>query len=623
MGGDYWPDQYVDKKRSAAEAVARIRPGQRVFIGSSCGEPQHLVRQLFLSATGVSDVEIVRLFSLEGTPLTLVADKTADQLINIRSFYLGSAKTAAVAAKMRFVTPMNLSEIPHVFTGRKLPVHTALIQVSPPDDFGWMSLGISVDITLAAALSADRVIAQVNSRMPRVLGHSFVHVNDVDVIVEHDEKLMTTGPPPESETDGRIAANIERFIEDGSTLHIGLGTAAHAVLMALSGKKDIGIHTQVLTDDMMRLVAEGVITNRRKGFNEGKLVASGAIGSQALYDFIDDNPAVEFHPSDVVNDPYIISRHHRMVSIDVATAMDLTGQMAADALPQNLFSGVTGMPDFMRGAIRSDGGKSITLLPSTFDGGAGSRIVSALEDTAVVVARGDVHYVATEYGVVNLFGKSLQERALAMISIAHPDFRETLFEEAKGRGLLGSDRRLRQSIRGIYPQKLEETVQIDGIPVVIRPAKPVDERRIQEHYYALDKKDVASRFFQEKKYFPRNEMENRSQIDYIRDLTLVAVMGDFGFGRVIGVGEYYLETARNFAEVSFSLSKPYQGKGLGRRLMKKLSETAQENGISGLVAYVSPENRRMRRLFETLPYRIKTAYEDDALVLQCRFDDPR
>ena len=357
--------------------------------------------------------------------------------MNIRSFYLGSAKTSGIRQDMRFITPINLSEIPRLFKSRQLPIHVALIQVSVPDDFGWMSLGVSVDITQAAALSADMVIAQVNARMPRVLGQSFIHVDDVDVIVEHDEELLTIGQMPEMETANAIGQLVARLIDDGSTIQIGPGVTSQATLLALSDKNDLGVHSQYITDDVMHLVARGAITNRKKGFNDGKLVASSAIGSPLLYEYIHDNPSIDFHPSDYVNDPGIIARHNKMVCINVGMSMDLTGQLAADALSHNYYSGVTGILDFMRGASRSPGGKSIVLLTSTFAGGKQSRIVPMLENTAVVVPRGDVHYVVTEYGVVNLFGKSFQERAMAMISIAHPDFREELFFRAKEMGLLG------------------------------------------------------------------------------------------------------------------------------------------------------------------------------------------
>lgn len=618
----YWADSYVEKRRSAQEAIGLIRPGKRVFIGSSCGEPQHLVRALSVVSNCFTDLEIVRLLTLESSPLTLIADKTQCQNLNIRSFYLGSASAKHIAQNKRFITPINLSAIPRLFKSRRLPIHVALVQVSAPDDFGWMSLGVSVDITLAAALSADLVIAQVNSRMPRILGRSFIHVNDVDVIVEHDEDVLTIGRVPDMDSANTIGRLIARLIEDGSTIEISLGATPQATLLALSDKNDLGIHTQYITDGMMRLVSEGVITNRKKGFNDGKLVASSAIGTQNLYEFLDDNPSIEFYPSDYVNDPNIISRHNKMVSMNVAMAMDLTGQVAADALPFNHFSGVTGMVDFMRGAAQSEGGKAILLLPATAEQGTKSRIVPALGDTAVVVPRGDVHYVVTEYGAVNLFGKSLQERAMAMISIAHPDFREELFSQAKEMGLLGAERTLKESVHGVYPVKLEEIIEVDGEEITIRPSKPVDERRIQEHFYTLDKADVVSRFFHEKTSFLRGDVESMYAIDYVNDLTILALVGEFGFGKVVAVGEYLLDPASNMAEVAFSVSREYQGKRLGRILIRKLAEAARENGISGLMAYTSPQNQGMIRLFNYLPYKIKTIFDGDMLVLSCKFDTP-
>jgi acyl-CoA hydrolase/ribosomal protein S18 acetylase RimI-like enzyme len=619
----YWADDYIENRRRAREALSQIRPGQRVFIGSSCGEPQHLVRELSELSSQFKDIEIIRLMTLETTPLSLIANKTKDHSLNLRSFYLGSAKAKGIARNMRFITPINMSAIPRLFKSRLLPIHVALIQVSPPDDFGWMSLGVSVDITLAAAQSADLVIAQVNANMPRVLGRSFLHVNEVDFFVEYDEPLLTIGENPElaaANDIGRLIAR--RLIDDGSTLAIGLGTTSEAVMLALSDRNDLGIHTMYMTNEIMHLFSKGVITNRKKGLNEGKMVANSAIGSEDLYEFLNDNPAVEFHPSDYVCDPGIIARHHKMVAMSVAMSIDLTGQVAADAMPQTHFSGVTGISDFMRGAVQSAGGKSILMLPSTAMQGKKSRVVPFLNDTAVVAPRGDVHYVVTEYGAVNLFGKSFQERAMAMISIAHPDFRDELFFEAKKMGLLSSDRTLHESLHGVYPIHLEETLEIDGEQITVRPVKPVDERRIQEHFYNLDKDDVVARFFHEKTTFLKEEVEGVSQIDYVKDLTMVVIVGEFGFGRVVGIGEYLIDPATNVAEVAFSISKEYQKKGMGKILIKKLASAAMQNDISGLVAYTSPNNRGMIKLFNQLSYKVSTFFDGDMLTLSCKFDEP-
>ncbi|HWR93195.1 MAG TPA: GNAT family N-acetyltransferase [Desulfobacterales bacterium] len=617
----YWADAYLGKRRSAAEAIRMVKSGQRIFIGSACGQPQALVRALSDAAPRLSGLEIVRLLSTEATPLGALADQTQDFALNLRTIYLGAANSEVIARHLRFITPMNMSDVPDLFISKKLPIHAALIQVSPPDDFGWMSLGISVDVTLAAAMSADLVIAQVNPQMPRVLGQSFIHVNDVDIVFEHEEPLLSVDPRPASETATRIGQMIARLVEDGSTIQIGLDAASQATLQALGDKNDLGVHSQFLTDDMMHLFSQGAITNRCKGFNDGKLVASAAIGSRNLYEFLDNNPAVDFRPSDYVNDPFIIARHQRMVSMNVARTMDLTGQVEVEAAARTFFAGVSGTVDFVRGARRSPGGKSILMLFSTSEDGQHSSIVPILANTNVGVPRADVHYVVTEYGAFNLLGKSLQERVVGMISVAHPKFREELFVAAKQLGLIGPERTLGEAVRGVYPVRLEETMEIDGEEVVIRPAKPVDERRIQEHYYSLNKEDIFSRFRHEKTSFSRSDVEVRSLVDYVRDLTLVAVVGEFGFGQVVALGECMLIEKINMAEVAFSVNKKYQNKGIGRRILRKLSDSAREKGLFGLMAYTSPSNQGMIRMFKSLPYKVKSTFDGEGVTLSCRFDE--
>lgn len=620
----YWADIYLEKRATPEAAISRIRSGQRVFIGSGCGEPQMLTRKLVEKTNNFSGLEIVRLLGRETASLTAIADKTRDTNLNIRSIYLGSTKPFSIAKQRRFITPMNMSDVPSLFTTRKLPLNVALIQVSPADDFGWMSLGISVDVTMAAARSADFVIAQVNPRMPRVMGQSFIHVNDVDVIVEYEEELLSVERSTvTSEAAIRIGRHIANLIEDGSTLQIGLDAASQATVQGLSSKNDLGVHSQFLTDDILNLYAIGTINNKKKGLNEGKMVASMAIGSHNLYEFLNDNPAVDFHPSDYVNDPFIISQHKKMVSMNVAKTMDITGQVSAEATAATRFAGVSGIPDFVRGARRSPGGKSILMIFSTTEteNGLVSNIVPYLNDTVVVVPRADVHYVVSEYGSVNLFGKSIQERVIAMISIAHPDFREQLFEAAKERGFIGAERTLGEAAKAVYPVQLEEVLYINGEKITIRPSKPVDDRRIQEHYYSLPKEDVLSRFFCQKTIFARAEMESRSHTDYVNDLTLMAVVGEFGFGRVIGVAECMKLPDQNMAEVAFSISEEYKGKGLGSFFLKKLAAVARENGIAGLIAFTFPSNKAMINLFKTLPYKVRTQYEDGDLILSCRFNE--
>lgn len=616
----YWVDAYPEKKRSATDAIRMIQSGQRVFIGSACGEPQELVRALAEDAQLFSGLEIVRMLSKESAPLTGIFNQNKDSGFSVRHIYLGGTASSYFADNLRFVTPMNISDVPGIFKSHRLPINVALIQVSPPDDFGWMSLGISVDITMAAAYSADLVIAQVNHRMPRIMGQSFIHVNDVNAIVEHDEELISIDPGQPSEVATLIGRNISRLIDDGSTLQVGLDAASQATVQALHQKNDLGFHSQYLTGDIMKLYAQGVINNRKKGFNDGKLVASAALGDQFLYEFLHNNPAIEFHPSDYVNNPHIIASHNRMVSMNVARAIDLTGQVTAEAAAQTHFAGVSGVLDFVQGTRRSPGGKSILMLPSTTQDGKQSTIIPSMAGEAVVVPRGSVHYVATEYGVVNLFGKNIQERVMAMISIAHPDFRDELFQAAKQANLVGKDRSLGEAGRAVYPVSLEDSLVIDGQKITIRPAKPVDERRIREHYYSLDKQDIFKRFFHAKTSFNTSDVEAISFIDYIRDLTLIGVVGESGFDRVVAVGEYLLAPESNMAEVAFTVAKDFQNKGLGKIFLHKLAAAAREHGITGLVACTAPHNRAMINLFKTLPYRVTKSIEDDMVCMNCRFD---
>jgi acyl-CoA hydrolase len=622
MTAHYWPDEYLGKRRDPAEAIRMIKAGQRIFIGTSCGEPQALIRELTDQSRYFADLEVMRILSLETVPLTFLAAETEGRNLTVRSFYLGSCKPKALSENKRFVTPINLSALPRLFISRRIPVHAALIQVSPPDDFGWMSLGISVDATKAAAEAADLVICQVNQHMPRVLGQSFIHVNDVDVIVEHDEELLTIDQPPTFPAADQIGRQVARLIDDGSTLQLPLGATPQAIMLGLAEKNDLGVHTQFMSDSILSLISMGVINNRRKEIHTGKSVASGAIGTKNLYEFLNDNPGVSFFPSDYVNDPAVISQHDKMVSLNVAMAMDLTGQVAADALPYNHFTGVSGIMDFIRGSTASPHGKSILMIPSTTLDGQASRIAPRLENVDMVVPRGDVHYVVSEYGTVNLFGKTLEERAMAMISIAHPDFRDELMDAAKDMGLIGRSRTMADSLQGVYPFRLEEERTIDGSKVFFRPARPVDQRLLQEHFYELDHDSVVKRFMHEKQSFNRSEVAGMYQVDYKHDLTIVAVVGDLGFEKAIAVGGYYLDPATNLAEVAYSVSPQWQRRGLSGVIQAKLAQAARDNGIAGLVAYTSPQNQGMAKLFKKLPYKVTSTYDGDMIELKTRFDQP-
>lgn len=615
-------EKYRSKLRTAAEAVRLIRSGQRVFIGSSCGEPQHLVNALMDNADWYSDVEIVRLLSLEGSLMSLMADEYRGHKFHVRSIYQGSDQTKSLRANKRFITPLPLGAVPGLFKKKLLPLNVALIQVSPPDDKGWMSLGISVDVTLAAAHSATVVIAQVNSLMPRIPGQTFIHLDEVDVIVEQPEELLNAYDLPVYESATELAGITASLIDDGATLQLGLAELSRPIAEALAVKNDLGIHTEVLTDDLMDLISEGVVTNRFKTINAGKAVASSAIGSQPLYRSLDNNVVIEFRPSDYVNNPAVIAQNHKMIAVNFARTMDLSGQVYADALPQNHFSGVTGMFDFILGASMNPGGKSIIVIPARSIDGKTSRIISRTDGGSIVIPKGYVSYVVSEFGMVNLLGKNIEERAMAMISLAHPAFRDELFHDAKEAGLIDRNRTLNDSLFGVYPARMEETRTYDGQTVTFRPAKPVDDRLIQEHFYTMDEKDVRTRFFSMRRSFYREDMETMFQVDYIKNLSIVAVIGEVGFERIIGLGMYALEQG-TIAEIAFSTSKDWQGKGIAAVILEKLAQAARENGFSGLVAYMLPTNKGMIKLFKKLPYKIKSRFEGEAIVLECEFDEQR
>ena len=612
-------EKYKQKLHTADEAVRMIGAGQRVFIGSSCGEPQHLINALMDNAEHFFDVEIVRLLSLESSLLALMADEYQGHRFHVRSIYQGSDQTKGLRANRRFITPLTLSAVPGLFRKGLLPLHFALIQVSPPDDNGWMSLGISVDVTRAAAQSAATVIAQVNPNMPMVQGHTFIHLDEVDIIVEKEEELLSPYDLPDYESADDIAAITATLVDDGSTLQLGLAELTKPIARALTEKNDIGVHTEILTDDLMELLLKGVVTNRLKSQDEGKLTASSAIGSKQLYQSLHNNPAIAFRPSDYINHPAIIAQNHNMVAVNFAQTMDLSGQVYADALPQNHFSGVTGMLDFVMGASISSGGKSIVVIPARSLDGQSSRIRLNSNNGAIVIPKGYVSYVVSEFGMVNLLGKNIEERAMAMISLAHQDSRDELFDRAKQAGLIGPNRTLNESLFGVYPARMEEVREIDSQKITFRPAKPVDDRLIQEHFYQMDKNDVLNRFFSPRRSFFREDLEGMAQVDYINNLSVVAVTGEVGFEKVIGLG-VYIRAKGTVAEVAFSVAKEWQAKGVATVLLEKITEAAREKGFTELMAYTKTSNTGMIKLFKKLPYRIDTVLEGDTVLLKCNFE---
>ncbi len=430
-----WIDIYRSRVTTADEAVKDIRSGDRVWIHPGCNTPALLINAMVERAPELENVEVVHILTLAPAPY---ADPGMEGHFRHRALFTGSNVREAVNEGRADFVPIHLHEVAGLLTSGHLPVDVALVHLSPPDEHGFCSYGVGVDATKAAAENARTTIAMVNQQMPRSLGDSFVHVSKLTHVIEVDQPLIEHAMAPNiSDVSRKIGKLIASMIEDGATLQMGIGEIPDAVLLCLNDKKNLGVHTEMFSDGLVDLFEAGVVTNEKKSLHRGKIVASFVIGSRIAFDFVDNNPFMEFHPNEYVNDPFIVARNDKMVAINSAISVDLTGQVCADSIGTRVYSGFGGQLDFIRGAARSKGGVPIIALPATARSGSVSRLVNTLTlGSGVVTTRADVHYVVTEYGIANLYGRSLRERARALIDIAHPDFREELEKQAAERKLI-------------------------------------------------------------------------------------------------------------------------------------------------------------------------------------------
>lgn len=426
-----WLENYRRKRCSADVALRAVQSGNTVYIHPGCAEPEQLVSAMVRRARELQNVKVIHLLTA-GTA-DYVRPEMREHFRHVAFFAGANVRTAINEGRADFI-PIFLGEVESLMSTGAIPIDVALIHVSPPDEHGFCSFGVGVEATKTAADCAKTVIAQVNPKMPRTLGDSFIHLNKIHHIVEVEDDILEHKQGEISDLANRIGRNIAELIEDGSTLQLGIGEIPDAVLYYLKEKKDLGIHTEMVSDGVVDLIERGVINNEKKTLHPGKVIVGFVLGTRRLYDFIDNNPVFEFHPSQYTNDPFIISRNDKQVAINSALEVDLTGQVCADSIGYNFYSGIGGQVDFIRGAARSKGGKPIIALPSTAKNDTITRIVPHLKEGAgVVTSRGDVHYVVTEYGVAYLHGKTIRERCQALINIAHPKFREELTKFARER----------------------------------------------------------------------------------------------------------------------------------------------------------------------------------------------
>ncbi len=613
-----WQREYADEVVTAREAVSHIQPGMRVFLGTGCASPVELVKALVARAGELTDIEIVQLLSRGDAPY---ANRELASCFPVNSFFISANVRDIIQQGFGDYTPIYLSDIPRLFRSGRLSLDVALIHVTPPDENGLCSLGVSVDITRSAAENARIVIAQVNPRMPRTLGNSTIHVHDIDYLVPVDAPILENPIPEERPGTEEIGEYLASLIEDGSTIQLGIGRIPQAVAKCLRDKKDLGMHTEMLTDAIIDLVESGVINGSKKFLDRGKVVASFVMGTQRLYDYIDNNPVFSLNPTEYVNDAFVISRQNKMVAINVGLEVDLTGQVCSDSIGHQFYSGIGGQVDFNRGAAKCENGKAIITLHSTTSSGK-SRIVSTLTPGAgVVTTRGAVHYIVTEYGVAYLHGKSVQERALALISIAHPDVRAQLLKDAIEMKYIRADMAGYSDRIAVGPKDFRTLMLLeDGNQLTIRPIHTTDEPRLRELFHTLSQESIYSRFMSRMKWVPRKQVQEFVYIDHRTEVSIVATVPEADGDEIVALGGYYLNPKTNRAEVAFTVQDAWQNRHIGTFLFKQLTNIAHRNGIAGFTAEVLEENRAMQSVFNNSGYKVTSEVKEGVYHYDISFD---
>ncbi|MBF0105529.1 MAG: GNAT family N-acetyltransferase [Deltaproteobacteria bacterium] len=594
-----------EKKLTPAVLAKLLRPGSRIFIGSGAACPHTLINFFLEHAPSHFDLEAVHILTMGDSPWT--TEKYKDK-VKVNSLFLSHGSREAVCKGLADYTPCFLSEIPSLFLEGILPIDVALIQVTPPDEYGYCSLGVSIDIVSAACRAAQHIIAQINPRMPRTYGQSFIHIDKIDACIESNDHLPELFPAKQDETTLRIGQYVASLIEDGSTLQMGIGKIPDAVLQCLGSHRDLGIHTEMFSDGVLDLIHSGIINNEKKTIHKGKTITSFVIGTQKTYDFCHNNPHVEFHPSEYINKPTIIAQNDKMVAINSAIEVDLTGQVVSDSVGRRFFSGIGGQVDFIRGAAMSRGGKPIIALPSTAKGDTLSKIVPCIsKGSGVVTSRGDVHYVVTEYGIATLRGRSVRERALELIQIAHPKFREELMKEVRESFWVPAY----QTKEPVEMKELGDVALIklklkDNKEYILRPLHSSDERRLQEFFYSHNKETLLQRY----RYVPKNMTRERAydlvNVDQKKNLALCIIERQGPREVIHAVGRYFLNQETNTAESAFVAKESKRGLGMSSVLLEHMLKIATKRGIARFSGLVRSDNGAMLHVFEKMKFVCKT-----------------
>lgn len=606
-----WRDRCV----SLEVAVGVVKPGAHVFVGSACATPRAFMMALDKPLTAPAGVQAIHFLTDGSVPRR---GESLGTSLHHRIFFVGNDMREVLTSGRVEYIPVSLSEVPQMIRSGRLTIDVAVVQVTPPDDSGMCSLGVSVDIAPAAIEAADVLIAEINPNMPRTIGPSTIHIDRFDHLVEVDSPVIEYAHAAIGDAARTIAGYVARLVDDGSTLQIGMGRVPNEMLRFLTNRKDLGIHSDVISEAVVDLVESGVVNGARKTLHPNKVVTSWCMGTRRLYDLIDGDDRFLFLPIDEVCDPAAIAANDNLVSVTQAFAMDLTGQVCADSLGGKLYGGVSTQPEFHRGALRSNGGRAIICLTSTQPDGTPAIKPSLDPHEAVAIPRSEVHWVVTEFGTAHLFGRSLRERAVSMIEIAHPDHREGLLEAAIDAGLLPEKQRLRSRIAYPAGEEREEALR-NGVSVRVRPAITSDAPRLQDLFFRLRPEDVYTRFFRKLDSLPLDKAEHLCSVGYETEMSFVAVVGDMEDEKVIGTSSYFVDESTKLADVAYIVDPEWQGVGLGRLLQDRTVSYAREHGVLGFTADVLTENKAMMAVMQRADCELRTKIEYGAYQVTMLF----
>lgn len=613
-----WRDNVV----TPDEVLERIRPGTSIFLSTGGAEPRTLVKRLMESETpNLEDLELIQLVSF-GDAISV--EELNSRKFRLKTFYSGGIAGEAITAGTVDLIPSRFSLIPRLLERQMVPIDVAFIKVTPPDESGYCSLGISVDVAQLAMDQARLVVGEICSEMPRTYGDTFISVSDIDLLVEGSEPMFVVPRFTVPEVMDRVAANVASVVENGDCIGFTLGPLYDALGRHLVHKRNLGIHSPFFTDALMDLVESGAVTNRRKTIFRGKSLASYALGSKQLLRWLDRNPLVEFQGIDKVFSPLQVGKNDKVFFMFPAKKVDLSGRIALPSGPGNIGAGPGEAVDFVNGSELSEGGRSAFALPSRNKKGDPNITVSVEEFPNQFTLREAVDMVVTEYGVAWLRGRTVRERAQALIEVAHPDDRPQLVEEAREANILYQDQIFLPASAHLYPTDIssDETFK-NETPVHFRAIKPSDEEEMRRLFYRFSDESVYYRYFTRVKSMPHAKMQQYVNVDYLNTLSIVGVVGEPGERRVIAEGRFAKHKDRPFADVAFVVDEKYQALGIATYLFELLLRLAVERGIQGFTADVLATNKRMLKVFEKVGRPVRACLQEGAYEMTMRFDAPR